>query len=123
MNEMTYQNEPIGIIIWSDNFEELLNFYETVLEVPCTKKKENSAYFQWGNFKFTIANHSEIKGKSKDPNRFMINIKVEDIENTTKKLLKYGVNFIRMPEKEKWGGKVATFEDPENNRVNLIQII
>ena len=120
---MTYQNEPIGIIIWSESFEELVNFYETVLEVPCTKKKEHSAYFQWGNFKFSIANHSEIRGKSKDPNRFMINIKVADIEEITERLLKIGVNFIRMPEREKWGGKVATFEDPENNRVNLIQII
>ena len=116
-------NEPIGIIIWSENFEDLVSFYETVLEVPCTKKKERSAYFQWDNFKFSIANHSEIRGKSKDPNRFMINIKVADIEEITERLLKIGVNFIRMPEREKWGGKVATFEDPENNRVNLIQFI
>ena len=85
------------------------------------KKKETSAYFLKDNFKFYIAEHSEVSGKSKDPNRVILNLETEDIEAEYKRLTHKNINFVRPPELEKWGGKVATFEDPENNRINLIQ--
>ena len=47
--------------------------------------------------------------------------KTEDIEKEYKRLIAQGVKFIRKPEIEKWGGKVATFEDPDKNRINLIE--
>ena len=114
--------QPAGIIIWSENFESLLQFYEDLFGIKCHKKKESSAYFLWGDFKFFIGNHSEIKGKSKDSNRIMINIKVDNIKKVVDKLIAQNIVFERMPETESWGGKVATFNDPENNRINLIQI-
>tara|TARA_B100001029_G_scaffold148672_1_gene130006 strand:+ start:1537 stop:1896 length:360 start_codon:yes stop_codon:yes gene_type:complete len=113
--------KPIGIIIWTEKLENLLDFYEFIFNTKVTKKKETSAYFLKDNFKFYIAEHSEVSGKSKDPNRVILNLETEDIEAEYKRLTHKNINFVRPPELEKWGGKVATFEDPENNRINLIQ--
>ena len=46
---------------------------------------------------------------------------LEFIVKEYKRLIDQGVRFIRKPEIEKWGGKVATFEDPDKNRINLIE--
>ena len=51
----------------------------------------------------------------------IINLESDDIQNEYDRLKKLNINFIRKPEIEKWGGKVATFEDPEKNRINIIE--
>ncbi len=113
--------KPIGIIIWTEKLENLLGFYELIFASKVTKKKETSAYFLKDNFKFYIAEHSEVSGKSKDPNRVILNLETDDIETEYTRLTNEKISFIRPPEIEKWGGKVATFEDPENNRINIIE--
>jgi len=114
--------KPIGIIIWTENLENLLDFYELIFDSKVSKKKETSAYFIKNNFKFFIAEHSEVNGNSKDPNRVILNLETNDLEIEYQRLINAGVRFIRIPEFENWGGKVATFEDPEKNRVNLIEL-
>tara|TARA_B100000686_G_scaffold327923_1_gene387324 strand:+ start:1556 stop:1909 length:354 start_codon:yes stop_codon:yes gene_type:complete len=113
--------KPIGVIIWTEKLENLLDFYELIFNSKASKKKSNSAYFIRDNFKFYIAKHSEVSGNSKDPNRIILNLETNDIDLEYNRLISAGVIFLRPPEIEKWGGKVATFKDPENNRVNLIE--
>ncbi|MBH60152.1 MAG: hypothetical protein CL907_03185 [Dehalococcoidia bacterium] len=113
--------KPIGVIIWTEKLENLLGFYKLIFNSKVSKKKDTSAYFIRDNFKFYIAEHSEVSGNSKDPNRIIFNLETDDIELEYNRLSNAGVTFLRSPEIEKWGGKVATFEDPEKNRVNLIE--
>ena len=35
--------------------------------------------------------------------------------------MKQGVQFIREPEEESWGGTVATFSDPDGNILQLLE--
>ena len=51
----------------------------------------------------------------------MINLGVSDIQKVYEKLTSQGVNFIRPPEQEHWGGWVATFEDPDGNILQFLQ--
>tara|TARA_B100000941_G_scaffold286313_1_gene259648 strand:+ start:6633 stop:6992 length:360 start_codon:yes stop_codon:yes gene_type:complete len=113
--------KPIGIIIWTEKITNLLEFYEIFFDSKVHKMKSKSAYFIYNGFRIYISEHSEIKGNSKDPNRMIINFETKDIEKEFKRLIDHGVKFIRKPEIEKWGGKVATFEDPDKNRINLIE--
>ena len=45
----------------------------------------------------------------------MINLGVDDIHAEHNRLVDAGVVFIRPPERESWGGWVATFQDPDGN--------
>ena len=51
----------------------------------------------------------------------MINLDVSDIDMVYRSLSDKGVTFLRPPEKEHWGGHVATFEDPDGNVLQLLQ--
>lgn len=113
--------KPIGIIIWTENLGNLLEFYELLLNSKVHKLKNTSAYFIYNDFRIYISEHSEVYGNSKDPNRMIINLETENIEGEYERLKNFGVNFIRIPSVENWGGKVATFEDPDKNRINLIE--
>ena len=48
---------------------------------------------------------------------------VDDIYAEAKRLSEAGVEFIRQPEQESWGGWVATFKDPDGNVLQLLQLV
>ena len=110
-----------GIIIWTDRLTEMCNFYEVALGLTIRSKKSNYVNFEWDDFKLTIGTHDQVKGKNKDKYRIMINFYVDNINETFSNLSKKGVKIIRKPEKEAWGGLVATLEDPDCNIIQLLQ--
>ena len=46
---------------------------------------------------------------------------VEDIALKHRQLLAAGVKFTAVPERQFWGGWLATFEDPSSNEIQLVQ--
>jgi catechol 2,3-dioxygenase-like lactoylglutathione lyase family enzyme len=47
---------------------------------------------------------------------------VDDIEKTVKAFTRRKVKFTLQPRKERWGGIVANFEDPDGNKFFLLQM-
>jgi predicted enzyme related to lactoylglutathione lyase len=76
-----------------------------------------------GDVRFNIGLHNEVSGASKDPFRFMPHLGVDDIHAEAQQLAKAGVEFIRQPEQESWGGWVATFKDPDGNVLQMLQLV
>jgi predicted enzyme related to lactoylglutathione lyase len=52
----------------------------------------------------------------------MVNLAVDDIEVVYRRLRAAGVAFSRAPEREPWGGVVATFADPDGNTLQLMEL-
>jgi len=52
----------------------------------------------------------------------MIHLTVDDIRAVHSRLARAGVVFTRAPEREEWGGWVATFADPDGNTLQLMQL-
>jgi predicted enzyme related to lactoylglutathione lyase len=52
----------------------------------------------------------------------MPHLGVDDIHSEADRLGEAGVEFIRQPEQESWGGWVATFRDPDGNILQLLQL-
>jgi predicted enzyme related to lactoylglutathione lyase len=50
-----------------------------------------------------------------------VSFDVEDIESKFKQLVSLGVEFCGVPERQYWGGWLATFKDPAGNRLQLVQ--
>ena len=110
-----------GVIIWTANVERLARFYRDVLDMEPVSQRDGFMAFQFGDLRLTITNHSEVKGEAKDPLRIMVNLAVDDIHSAYQRLRAKGVEFLREPEKEHWGGYVATFKDPDGNVLQLLQ--
>jgi len=113
----------IGVTFWTDNLKRLFDFYNDVLQLPLHSRHEDFIAFELGEIRFNIGRHSEVSGESKDPFRFMPHLGVVDIHSEAKRLADSGVEFIRQPEQESWGGWVATFKDPDGNVIQLMQLV
>jgi len=110
-----------GTIIWTENFSELLEFYRNIFVAEPKSIKEQFASFDFGETKFGLGVHKKVYGISQEIYRVMINLATEDIFFDYERLQDLGVKFLRIPEKEGWGGWVATFLDPDNNVIQLIE--
>jgi predicted enzyme related to lactoylglutathione lyase len=110
-----------GLIIWTDNLDVLLNFYRDVLQLVPHSVKPDFISFKWGDTRLNIGTHSDIKGCSKDQLRIMVNLRVKDIRAAYNNLQERGIDFIRLPEQENWGGWICTLSDPDGNIIQLVQ--
>jgi predicted enzyme related to lactoylglutathione lyase len=53
--------------------------------------------------------------------RVTVNFNVPDIHAAYRELTARGVVFARPPEREHWGGWVASLRDPDGNLIQLLQ--
>ncbi len=113
-----------GVIIWTEagRHSEMAAFYRDVVGLTPRSDREGFINFEWGRTRLTIARHSAVAGPSKDPLRTMVNLDVPDIHSVYQRLVATGVQFTRPPEQEPWGGWIATFNDPDGNTIQLMQL-
>ena len=102
------------------------DFYRDVLGLEPRSLRDDFASFAWGATnphapRLTITVHSQVRGLAKEPIRAMVNLEVDDIEVVHARLRDHGVPFIRPPETEHFGGRIATFQDPDGNLVQLLE--
>jgi predicted enzyme related to lactoylglutathione lyase len=111
-----------GVIIWTGDFPRLLAFYRDTLGLTPRSVKPSFANFEWGGVRLSLGRHSRVEGANPDPERVMVNLRVDDIQAAHLRLVSAGVRFSRPPERESWGGWVATLQDPDGNTLQLLQL-
>ncbi len=107
-----------NINITSEQPAALFDWYRDVLELPLNERADG---FIVGAAQLLIDGHSETKGRAKEPQRVLINMFVDDVEAERQRLLARGVEFVRQPEREPWGGVITTFLDLDGNYLQLIE--
>ena len=113
----------VGITLWTDNLDRLFSFYHDLLRLPLHSRHDDFAAFQVGeNLRFNIGLHGAVRGPATDPYRVMAHFGVTDIHGEHQRLRQAGVEFIRPPEMEHWGGWIATFKDPDGNLLQMLQL-
>ena len=111
-----------GVILWTDQWEEMVSFYRDSLGLsPHSLHRDFAAFELRPGMRLSIGRHSQVHGQARDPHRIMVNLAVGDIHRIHRELADKGVQFIRPPEREAWGGWVATFRDPDGNILQLLQ--
>lgn len=110
-----------NINITSEQPDVLAAWYRDVLELPPVPEMGEAAFSLGERTALLIDGHSETQGKAKEPQRMLVNFMVEDMESERGRLLERGVEFIRPPEREEWGGVITTFLDPDGNYLQLIE--
>ncbi len=112
----------VGITLWTADLDEMFRFYHDVLQLPLHSRHDDFIAFELGEVRFNIGLHARVHGPSADPYRVMPHLGVSDIHDLYKRLAAQGVEFIRSPEQEHWGGWIATLKDPDGNILQLLQL-
>ncbi len=110
----------LTLMIGTDQPEALARFYGEVLGLERLPQYRDPV-FRAAGANIRILAHSGIAGRTPEPARLQINLFVADVRAEWERIAAQGVRFVRAPEEERWGGVVATMEDPDGNSVQIIQ--
>ena len=120
-----------GITLFSQNASKLAKFYTETVGLKSTGefvmgegKKESSVYmFEFSKTSdFAIIDHSKVKGKNKNPERYIINFEVDDIKKEVARLKRKKVKGVAETYHVEGYGWIATFADPEGNFFQMVQV-
>lgn len=108
-------------MIGTDDLQRLAPFYRDVLGLSAEMESDEFVVLGGsGGPQLAIGTHSEVKGRSQDPNRVMVDFAVDDCQAEYERLSAKGVEFVREPSQDQ-GFIVATFQDPDGNLLQLFQ--
>ena len=99
---------------------ELYRFYHDVLALP--NRSGMGLAVEAGGAIISFDHHSEVRGGAREPQRYLINLVVDDISLEQARIEAQGVSFIRRKGREPWGGIISTLLDPDGNFVQLIEV-
>lgn len=114
-------NSLAGVIVWTDQLERMAAFYRDTLGLPVHSERPHFVAFQLGGSRLSVGTHAEVRGPTKESVRVTVNLGVADIHAAYRELTARGVAFVRPPEREHWGGWIASFRDPDGNLLQLLQ--
>jgi predicted enzyme related to lactoylglutathione lyase len=101
--------------------EKMSNFYAKVIGRPAEMVDKENGFYGWqvGPTYFSILDHSEMGGSTKDPGRVMINFETKEVQQEFERIKQDGAAVVREPY-EMGGGWIATLADPDGNYFQLV---
>lgn len=115
-----------AVMLSSEDSQKLADFYKEKVGLNCTMEFEmgdkGEKGFAFENVKLYINQHSEVHGKTKEPQRVILNLETDDIEKEVEKLNNAGVKKIKDTYHVEGYGLVATFEDVDGNYFQIVQV-
>jgi len=110
-----------SVMIGTKQLKVLADFYEKVLGKPAEMVDAENGFYGWqaGSAYFSILDHSEMGGKTRDPGRVMLNFETTEVKEEFERIKALGATVIRAPY-EMGGGWIATLADPDGNYFQLV---
>ncbi len=113
-----------NIMLGSEDSRKLGEFYAQVLGAPnpTWSDEENGWFgFQAGDGSLAIGPHSEVKGRSEQPGRIMLNFSTADVKSEFERIRDLGAEVVAEPYEPGGGGgmMLCTFADPDGNYFQL----
>ncbi|MEM3566776.1 MAG: VOC family protein [Candidatus Bathyarchaeia archaeon] len=108
------------ITFYVSDLKKAAQFYEEILGLE--KKYEYSSYvgFECGGVEIGLI--PKLKKGERASLSPSVEFLVDDVEKFYKELKSKGVKFVKGLHEEPWGGKQATFTDPDGNILEIVQI-
>lgn len=110
-----------SFMIFSENPKVLNDFYSKVFQKdPDWEDGEYYGYLMGKTF-ISFGAHDKVKGKSKNPERFMFNLETSEVQEEFDRIKKLGATVIAEPYHmgEDEESTIATFADPDGNYFQL----
>ena len=99
--------------------KEMAEFYEKVFGRKADMVEGNWHGWSVGSTFFSVGEHSEMKGPSKEPGRVMFNLETKEVKEEFERMKKAGATIVKEPY-EMGGGMFATLADPDGNYFQLM---
>ncbi|MGI8927223.1 MAG: VOC family protein [Tepidiformaceae bacterium] len=109
------------INLTSEDPARLQKFYREVVGLPPQEGMGEGALILSAGATLIFDGHSETHGPTKEPQRVLLDLFVEDLAAEQRRLEGQGVKFIRSAGQEYWGGVISTFLDPDGNYCQLME--
>ena len=109
-----------SVLIGSEDPQRLVDYYSKLFGEPAFSE---GGYSGWGigSGFITVGPHSEVKGRSTQPGRLILNIETADVKGDFEKFKAAGATIVAEPYSfEEQPGFIATFEDPDGNYFQLM---
>jgi len=109
-----------SIMIGTMQPKVLAEFYAKVFDKPADMSEGGWSGWSVGNTFFSVGEHSEMSGPTKDPGRVMFNLDSDDVKGEFERIKKInGIKVIKEPYQmeEAW---IATLADPDGNYFQLM---
>ena len=111
----------VSIQLASPDPQRLSAFYRDVVGLKPAEGMGDQSFHVGPAGVLFIVDHSEISGPTAEPARAIIDLHITGLDAEHDRLSKAGVTFIRDRGVEVWGGVISTFEDPDGNRIQLME--
>ena len=110
-----------SVMIGSKQSKALVEFYEKVFGKPAEQVDAENGFYGWvvGNTMFSILDHSQMMGNTKDPGRVMINFTTEQVKEEFERVKSLGAAVVHEPY-QMGEGWLATLADPDGNYFQLV---
>lgn len=111
-----------SIMIGTHQPKKLADFYEEVFEKQADMHDGTWYGWQVGSSFFSIGEHSEVKGKAKEPQRVILNLETDNVKKEFERIKEIvGVTVVKEPYtmgdmEDLW---IATLADPDGNYFQL----
>lgn len=97
----------------------LADFYQKIFDKPADMSEGGWHGWSVGNCFFSVGEHSEMKGKAKDPGRLMFNLETKEVKEEFERMKAAGATVVKEPY-EMQGAWIATLADPDGNYFQLM---
>jgi predicted enzyme related to lactoylglutathione lyase len=119
----------VSLFTTAERFDALVAFYTHAVgltpDPPGGGLRAQRVAYTWGTpparVRLIISTHDAVTGANEDPNRVMVNLLTTNLEEVARGMAERGVTFTHGPMAMAWGGKMATFRDPDGNTMQLLQ--
>ncbi len=110
-----------SVMIGTKQAQAMVSFYEKILGKPADMSDAENGFHGWqvGSAYFSVLEHSEMGGQTKDPGRIMLNFETADVKAEFERIKSIGATVVREPYQigEGW---IATLADPDGNYFQLV---
>jgi predicted enzyme related to lactoylglutathione lyase len=108
-----------SVMIGTHQVKVLAEFYEKVFDKPADMVEGGWHGWSVGNAYFSVGEHSEVKGTSKEPQRIIFNFETKEVKEEFERIKASGAKVIKEPY-EMGGAWIATLADPDGNYFQLM---
>lgn len=106
-------------ILYCKQWSEMVAFYRSLFDFPVSTSLDWFIEFEMSETaRLSIADESRTSIESNDGKGITLTFEVDDIQGTCTKLVKMGLEDVRVKE-HSWGAQVIHVYDPEGNRVEF----
>ena len=110
-----------SLMIGTEQPKVMSAFYEKVFNTKPDMSDETYTGWTVGSTFFSVGEHSEVKGKAKEPQRVIFNLETKDIKGEFERIKQIeGAEVIKEPYDAGQGMMIATFADPDGNYFQLM---